>query len=94
MERIEHLISLLKYFSPTTKKDEFPTVQAHKEHQNFQITEAKKCKIFYNVLPEESYQLKFDCECETNYTAMTNEQFLSTCIRFEKADQIMREKKL
>eukprot|EP01083_Nonionella_stella_P022564 62403_1 len=94
MERIEHLITLLKYFPPTTIKDEFPTVQAHKEHENFEITEAKKRKIFFNVLPEESFQLKITCECEVNYTAMTNEQFLSTCLRFEKADQIMREKKL
>jgi hypothetical protein len=96
-ERIELLQSLqsyLKFFPPTTKKDEFPTLEAHKEHEGFIIVENKQQKIYFNVLPEEAYQQNFITHCEKDYTLMTDEEFLNGAIHFEKSDKVMREKKL
>jgi len=93
-ERIELLQSYLKFFPPTTKKDEFPTLEAHKEHEGFIIVENKQQKIYFNVLPEEAYQQNFITHCEKDYTLMTDEEFLNGAIRFEKSDKVMREKKL
>jgi len=92
-QRIETLLSYLKLFPPATKKDEFPTLEAHKEHENFQIVERKQRQIYLNVLPEEAYQLKFTTDCEKDYTTMTDEEFLNAAMRFEKSDKLMRERK-
>ena len=66
-ERIETLISYMKLFPPATKKDEFPTLKAHKEHENFIIAERTQRQIYLNVLPEEAYQIKFTTDCEKDY---------------------------
>ena len=92
-QRIETLLSYLKLFPPATKKDEFPTLEAHKEHENFQIVERKQRQIYLNVLPEEAYQLKFTTDCEKDYTTMSDEEFLNAAMRFEKSDKLMRERK-
>ena len=63
-ERIELLEQYLKFFPPTTKKGVFPTLEAHKEHENFIIVENKQRKIKFNMLPEEAYQQKFITDCE------------------------------
>lgn len=93
-ERLELLEQYLKFFPPTTKKGVFPTLEAHKEHENFTIAENKQRKIKFNVLPEEAYQQKFITDCEKDYSQMTEEEFLNAAIRFEKSDKVMREKKL
>ena len=65
--RIETLLSYLKLFPPATKKDEFPTLKAHKEHENFIIAERTQRQIYLNVLPEEAYQITFTTDCEKDY---------------------------
>ena len=92
-ERIETLISYLSLFPPATKKDEFPSIESHKEHEDFRIADRKLRQIYLNVLPEESYQEKFTIDCEKDYTLMSDEEFLSAAMRFEKSDKLMREKK-
>ena len=44
-ERVDLLQQYLKFFPPTTKKGVFPTLEAHKEHENFIIVENKQRKI-------------------------------------------------
>ena len=92
-ERIDTLLSYLKLFPPTTKKDEFPTLEAHKEHMNFKIAARIKRDIFLHLLPEEQFQLKYTTDCEKHYTLMSKEEFVNAAIRFEKADKVMREQK-
>ena len=83
-ERIELLEQYLKFFPPTTRKGVFPTLEAHKEHENFIIVENKQRKIKFNVLPEEAYQFKFTTDCEKDYTLMTKDEFLNAALCFEK----------
>ena len=92
-ERIDTLLSYLKLFPPTTKKDEFPTLEAHKEHMNFKIAARIKRDIFLHLLPEEQFQLKYTTDCEKHYTLMSKDEFINAAIRFEKADKVMREQK-
>ena len=93
-ERIETLLSYMKLFPPATKKDEFPTLEAHKEHESFTIAERKQRQIYLNVLLEEAYQIKFTMDCEKDYTLMMDEEFLNAAICFKKSDKVMRERKL
>ena len=93
-EIIETLLSCLKLFPPpATKKNEFPTLEAHKEHMNFTIAKRTQREIYLNLLPEEAYQLKFTTDCEKDYTLMTKDEFLNAALCSEKADKVMREKK-
>ena len=92
-ERVDTLLSYLKLFPPATKKNEFLTLEAHKEHMNFAIAERTHREIFLNLLPEEAYQLKFTTDCEKDYTLMTKDEFLNAAVRFEKADKVLRKKK-
>ena len=92
-KRIKTLLSYLKLFPPATKKDEFPTLEAHKEHENFVIAERTQRQIYLNVLPEEAYQIKFTTDCEKDYTLMTDDEFLNAAICFERSDKVTREKK-
>ena len=82
-ERVDTLLSYLKLFPSATKKNEFPTLEAHKEHMNFTIAERAQREIYLKLLPEEAYQLKFTTDCEKDYTLMTKDEFLNAALRFE-----------
>ena len=81
-ERVNTLLSYLKLFPPATKKNEFPTLEAHKEHIFYNIAERTQREIYLKLLPEEAYQLKFTTDCEKDYTLMTKDEFLNAALRF------------
>ena len=82
---IKKLIKYLRSFPPSTACEKLATVQ---QNDAFLKTLPKEhChKIYYNMLPVESFQAKFDFDCKKDYLVMIHKEFTNYAKCFEKAD--------